>query len=126
MTTNEKRLILALHEIRYAAVDREHSEGERLGIIDVLAFEGLRDTGGLDWWAQQECGAQRALQALLPGARMAEDVGPVRYDAAPVPGVAVMAYVGERVVGGGQLVAILATQAREEVEDAEDTETPAG
>ena len=47
MTNDEKRLILALHEIRYAAIDREHSEGERLGIIDVIAFEGLRDGGGI-------------------------------------------------------------------------------
>jgi len=50
MTKDEKRLILALHEIRTAAVDRGHDEGERLGIIDVIAFEGLRDTGGLDTW----------------------------------------------------------------------------
>ena len=47
MTKDEKRLILALHEIRRAALDRDHSEGERLGIIDVIAFEGLRDGGGL-------------------------------------------------------------------------------
>ena len=47
MTKDEKRLMLALHEIRQAAVDRDHDEGERLGIIDVIAFEGLRDGGGL-------------------------------------------------------------------------------
>lgn len=47
MTNDEKRLMLALHEIRSAAVDRDHSEGERLGIIDVIAFEGIRDGGGL-------------------------------------------------------------------------------
>ena len=47
MTNDEKRLMLALHEIRSAAVDRDHSEEERLGIIDVIAFEGIRDGGGL-------------------------------------------------------------------------------
>ena len=47
MTNDTKRLMLALHEIRSAAVDRDHSEEERLGIIDVIAFEGIRDGGGL-------------------------------------------------------------------------------
>lgn len=47
MTKDEKRLILALHEIRSAAVDRGHTVEERLGIIDVIAFEGLRDGGGI-------------------------------------------------------------------------------
>ena len=47
MTNDTKRLILALHEIRRAALDRDHDEGERLGIIDVIAFEGLRDGGGI-------------------------------------------------------------------------------
>ena len=53
MTKLEKRLILALHEIRYAAIDREHDEGERLGIIDVIAFEGLRDGGGIGMYPSQ-------------------------------------------------------------------------
>ena len=53
MTKDEKRLILALHEIRQAAVDRDHSECERLGIIDVIAFEGLRDGGGIDMYPSQ-------------------------------------------------------------------------
>ncbi len=47
MTNREKRLILALHEVRRAAIDREHDVEERLGIIDVLAFEGIRDGGGI-------------------------------------------------------------------------------
>ena len=53
MTNDEKRLMLALHEIRSAAVDRDHSEGERLGIIDVIAFEGIRDGGGLGMYPSQ-------------------------------------------------------------------------
>ncbi|MCK4513384.1 hypothetical protein KAW64_16665 [bacterium] len=53
MTNEEKRLVLALHEIRRAAVDRDHDIGERLGIIDVLAFEGLRDGGGIDMYPSQ-------------------------------------------------------------------------
>ena len=53
MTNDEKRLMLALHEIRSAAVDRDHSEEERLGIIDVIAFEGIRDGGGLGTYPNQ-------------------------------------------------------------------------
>ena len=53
MTKEQKRLILALHEIRSAAVDRDHSEEERLGIIDVIAFEGIRDGGGLGMYPSQ-------------------------------------------------------------------------
>ena len=53
MTNDEKRLILALHEIRRAALDRDHSEGERLGIIDVIAFEGIRDGGGIGMYPSQ-------------------------------------------------------------------------
>lgn len=53
MTNDEKRLVLALHEIRQAAVDRDHAVEERLGIIDVLAFEGLRDSGGIDTYPSQ-------------------------------------------------------------------------
>ncbi len=53
MTKDEKRLMLALHEIRRAALDRDHSEGERLGIIDVIAFEGIRDGGGIGMYPSQ-------------------------------------------------------------------------
>ncbi len=53
MTKDEKRLILALHEIRRAALDRDHSEGERLGIIDVIAFEGIRDGGGIGMYPSE-------------------------------------------------------------------------
>ena len=61
MTNEEKRLILALHEIRQAAVDRDHDLEERLGIIDVLAFEGLRDAGGIGMYPsdlRQELGLE--------------------------------------------------------------------
>ena len=53
MTNDEKRLILALHEIRRAAIDRDHTVEERLGIIDVIAFEGVRDGGGLGMYPSQ-------------------------------------------------------------------------
>jgi hypothetical protein len=53
MTKDETRLMLALHEIRRAALDRDHTAEERLGIIDVLAFEGLRDAGGIGMYPSQ-------------------------------------------------------------------------
>ncbi len=53
MTNDEKRLILALHEIRRAALDRDHDVEERLGIIDVIAFEGLRDGGGIGMYPSE-------------------------------------------------------------------------
>jgi hypothetical protein len=53
MTKDKKRLILALYEIRRAAIDRDHTIEERLGIIDVIAFEGVRDGGGIGMYPSE-------------------------------------------------------------------------
>jgi hypothetical protein len=98
-------------------------------VIEPAAWEAYSEEvegffGVAGGWSEKEIEdiKLRILQAILPSARVAEEV--VTLQEATAGGI----YCRDEGLyhGPKHVVAILATQAREEVEDAEDTETPAG